>query len=1106
MALPDRAQNVLPLLITEPGLRSGDIIFVAHSLGGLVVEQILRLAQVRAPYDQRAQSFLRRVRRIVFIGTPHAGSDLATIGNAFKALTRPRPTQEGLSRNDAYLRDLNSWFRGFIGESEIEILVLRETKSMPILTIPYLRIPLIRNFIVKPDSADPGLPPSTMVIPVDEDHSSIVAPVDRNQQVYRQILAFSAEPITKIHPASRLEAGIERIGGLLSDQGAGLTEISTNLASNADAINKTIEDLRDDQNAGFRELQRSLIGGDINLVSEELERRLSVLRKIRFVPDFEPSAECTLLFNEALTGELRSSNAQVKRRTFAWCARILAVKDPSQAALMLREADKVGSGSENIIAKAIISATNPQSKSEAWALLSAIDNRESRTAALAVATINSTSQSALNWVKEAGLTIDDFDADGKLSYLLRQVDAEHWDEAFNDTRSISEEDIQTSPVLYIIKALIFLAQTVNPSLRQTLLYNIPFDSKRFPLAMEERALSLRRQAIVLYKAGSLEFSKMGRTKYANMATDYALWLSIRDPSTEKTALAELEASMRDKNTSLRRLAMALDYDLSLDLAAVEREIERETALTGGKSVEAAFARLAFAHTKATPADAAAYIERHRIQLAAHLNWDAVVMLQAEMLARAGDIAGARGKIGAVTDREIQKDAIARLERVIAEAGGANVVNLREEQYLQTKSLADLSILAIALKDSKSWEKLIKYGKILFEETKDIPHAEYYVNALYEMRKDDELIGFLGENPDLLSQSELMMTFSSRARYRQGDLREAKAELDILTGRRNVVNDRILLVNILIASGNWSALGTFVEEEWAQRSHRTAEELLRAGQLAHRVGLGVRGKDLISEAARKAEGNATILVGCYSAATSAGWESDDVTHEWFQQAIANSGEDGPVRSVGLQELVDMQPGWNERHTKTSNDLVAARIPMFIAGTLVNQSLLQMHLIGALSNLGQRDARRRVIIPTFSGARTSRLGTTVNTLALDPSTLLTLALIEKLDHIISCYEAVYIAHTTLGWLFQESQRVEYHQPSRVRDALRIKRMLDNGLLHRFERALEAPADLEAEVGEELASLIIAAKSATETGIPAALVVRPYPIPKPGSFMNDAADISG
>jgi len=61
MPLPDRAANVLATLLAEPGLREGQISFVTHSFGGLIFEQLLRLAVDRSSTDEPAATFANRV-------------------------------------------------------------------------------------------------------------------------------------------------------------------------------------------------------------------------------------------------------------------------------------------------------------------------------------------------------------------------------------------------------------------------------------------------------------------------------------------------------------------------------------------------------------------------------------------------------------------------------------------------------------------------------------------------------------------------------------------------------------------------------------------------------------------------------------------------------------------------------------------------------------------------------------------------------------------------------------------------------------------------------------------------------------------------------------
>ena len=94
MPLVDRAYNILPLLLAEERLAQGDIAFVAHSFGGLILEQILRVAQDRSDGEPKVAAFVQRISRIAFLGTPHRGADLATWAGMFRSLFRLSPPQE----------------------------------------------------------------------------------------------------------------------------------------------------------------------------------------------------------------------------------------------------------------------------------------------------------------------------------------------------------------------------------------------------------------------------------------------------------------------------------------------------------------------------------------------------------------------------------------------------------------------------------------------------------------------------------------------------------------------------------------------------------------------------------------------------------------------------------------------------------------------------------------------------------------------------------------------------------------------------------------------------------------------------------------------------
>ncbi len=177
MELADRAANVLSSLLVNPDLGTGELILAGHSLGGLVIKQLLRKAADAARGRAEEASFIERVRKVAFLATPHAGADLACWGDRLRALIRPSAATCSLIRNDSHLRDLNLWYRRWAREHEIDHLILTETKTTSMF-----------GMIVKPDSSDPGL--ASDPIPIDSDHITIVKPANRQSQIYQLVQNF----------------------------------------------------------------------------------------------------------------------------------------------------------------------------------------------------------------------------------------------------------------------------------------------------------------------------------------------------------------------------------------------------------------------------------------------------------------------------------------------------------------------------------------------------------------------------------------------------------------------------------------------------------------------------------------------------------------------------------------------------------------------------------------------------------------------------------------------------------------------------------------------------------------------------------------------------
>ncbi|QBZ55224.1 hypothetical protein PoMZ_00119 [Pyricularia oryzae] len=169
------------------------IIFVVHSMGGLVVKKAYTLGR----HDDRYADLVARVRGILFLATPHRGSQYAKTLNNILAATPTGTTKayvSGLDINSETIQDINEGFRqhceGLLLCSFFETLKtsLGLTKAM----------------IVEKSSAVLGFPLETSA-GMDADHHTICKFRDRSDPNFRKvksILKTWASELTDTGPPS----------------------------------------------------------------------------------------------------------------------------------------------------------------------------------------------------------------------------------------------------------------------------------------------------------------------------------------------------------------------------------------------------------------------------------------------------------------------------------------------------------------------------------------------------------------------------------------------------------------------------------------------------------------------------------------------------------------------------------------------------------------------------------------------------------------------------------------------------------------------------------------------------------------------------------------
>jgi hypothetical protein len=201
----DRGSSIYNALLPKTELDRGELCFIGHSMGGVLIKQIILEAESESKSNQRAQDFVNRIKRVCFIGTPHAGSFISSLGNAFSIISKPSEATKGLGSENPSLRDLNKKYRNIAEIYKIDHLTLYETQKH----IPYKRVPFIKLSVVPPSSADAGV--GGKVIPIDADHEMICKPSSTESQVYQLIKTFLDSDESDDSNSLRIENKIDSI-------------------------------------------------------------------------------------------------------------------------------------------------------------------------------------------------------------------------------------------------------------------------------------------------------------------------------------------------------------------------------------------------------------------------------------------------------------------------------------------------------------------------------------------------------------------------------------------------------------------------------------------------------------------------------------------------------------------------------------------------------------------------------------------------------------------------------------------------------------------------------------------------------------------------------
>ncbi|MBB4201037.1 hypothetical protein CCR94_13820 [Rhodoblastus sphagnicola] len=836
------------------------------------------------------------------------------------------------------------------------------------------------------------------------------------------------------------------------------------------------------------------------LLDEEVRREIERIRRRRFFDGANTQDDAAKLTKRLVGGDLSSAADGTRSAAIGACARWQALKgEPDRIQQAIDEANRLGDSEDARIASAFLVAKTDWQ--QALAALAPVNSGPRRMAALQVVLGDQGPVLALQWCTTAEIDFLNLDSDGRHVLLTVRLQAGDWDGAFADAVRFTDEDFISTPAALWMAAVALLGQAVPGDLRSELLGGAPFAAREFPLADNENALANRREAARLSRLAEIAATKLECKSDAVLFACTALWLELRDSQATHEAMQRLQAHLSDGESAMPFLPLALSFHVPLDLDFIERVLARREALQPLGSSDLAVARLSLAVHQANAEDAADYFLRHRELILRHLKKPEIYCVEIRLLIEAGRHELARERLSE-TENELDPAHLDLLKSAVAQSSNEQLTAELEAQYERQPSTVHLARLVDQLRAQGYSDRYFELGRKLVTTTKVATDAEHFIHFLLCHERHDEAAMVLDDIEDVVSTSATLRGFLAWSRYRQGNFKEASRLVEALRSERDTANDRALFVNILIATGRWPELGTFVEAEWAVCEKRSAEELLGISQLAARIN-SPRLWTLLQATATHPDADARILLGCYITATQAGRENEPEVGRWFQDAVSLSGEDGPIKHASLDELISEAPAWSRHVDDVWAQLRKGAAPLAVVAQVLHRSSLEMQLAVMVANREQPDPRRRGVIPAFSGARGAP-DPQAATIGLSGSALVTLTYLGEIERVIQRDGGITIPHSTLSWLFEERGKLAFHQPSRIKAAHAMSRAIARMRLHRFTAMSAVEGQLAEAVGPDLATMLSSAIVIDDTRVQR-IVVRSAPVHKLGSLRREEADLS-
>ena len=736
-------------------------------------------------------------------------------------------------------------------------------------------------------------------------------------------------------------------------------------------------------------------------LTEALERDLvaqyeRAMRRSFFPESLEPD-EYVSLADIAVQSPYTGASSFLRRRILLRASRSAAVRGSLEKAEKLLGIAQTlpGSDSDRVARARILERRGDVDG--ALALIRDQQDSDSRSTAFTLVLRHKSADAALKWLSDEKIPVSGLTVNGLQSLTLAHLQKQDFEGLRARLDEISTQQLGDGPYFRFVRAIVNVASILPLPDRELAVRSFQMDVRRGKRSILDVAATAARLDLAISDLTAMlpVVSELGLRRAKRLAEAYIRWCELLHPHRKEAGLEHLRNEMQDPQTAKERLSLAFAFDPEFDPKPIEQHLKAREELGGLDDDDLRAALIIRIHSD-DPGSVAALIAQNRARFEANYKDSPIFTIELQALALSGDTSSAR----LLLDKhraELTPEGVAGFEALIAKSEGKDPVAEDLKVYEATRTVEALRAVVISLAAKKDHRATAKYSEELYAQSLD-PHDIARAAQAFALLGDGaEFMRVIEAYPFLIEGEPGLLHWYAWELFRRGRLQEAKAAAGKLASSER---DLQLEIAIAIESGEWESLAKPLSAFLDDVSKHSGLTLIRAAYLAQQSGQGPL-MDLVRAAVSKAGDDPHVWSGAYTVVLEEGLEGDvPESQDWFRRALALSDKNGPLQQFDLKDLIPQQVEWNKRIADISERVNKAEVPLVIAAPGLRTTVVDILLRNLVRNSSLEDARRKYVIPLFSGHRPPmRVGTDVSSVGLDISALLVLGWLGILPNVLT-----------------------------------------------------------------------------------------------------------